>query len=323
MNRTENQQPVVYVENLVKRYRDSEKAAVDGISFEVHPGEFFAFLGPNGAGKTTTISILTTTLAKTSGVVRIGGHDMDERQKDIRQNIGIVFQSPSLDGNLTAEENIRLHVSLYGIYSYRPTYRMMPKEYKDKVHELATVLGMDKEIFHQVKTFSGGMKRKLEIIRSLMHKPQVLFLDEPTQGLDAVSRRSLWAYLTKVHQEEKMTIFLTTHYIEEAEAADRVCIVNHGKILFCGTPEEMKDLMVDKYILVDAEDRAALEASLSQFDPRVTNDGCLMIRFSDRTPQTILSQIKVPLSMMYVHTPSLEEAYVELVSNGTDDGTVC
>lgn len=323
MSQLKDQQPVIQVENLMKCYRSSDQAAVDGLTFDVYPGEFFAFLGPNGAGKTTTISILTTTLTKTSGTVRIGGHDMDQEQKEIRQDIGIVFQNPSLDGNLTAEENIRLHVSLYGVYSYRPSFRMMPQEYQNKVRELAAVLGMEKEMFRQVKTFSGGMKRKLEIIRSLMHRPKVLFLDEPTQGLDAVSRRSLWAYLQKVHRDENMTIFLTTHYIEEAEGADRVCIVNHGKLLFTGTPEEMKDLMTDKYILVDAEDRSSLHADLASFAPEVTEDGCLKVRFSDRTPQAILSQVKVPLSMMRLHTPSLEEAYVDLVSNGGSEGEAC
>ena len=322
-NGEETVQPVIRVEGLVKRYRNSEKAAVDGVNFDVYPGEFFAFLGPNGAGKTTTISIMTTTLAKTSGVVMIAGYDMNEDQKEIRQNIGIVFQNPSLDADLTAEENIRFHVSLYGIYQYRPSFRLMPKEYQDRVMELAKVLGMDQDVFKQVKTFSGGMKRKLEIIRSLMHKPKVLFLDEPTQGLDAVSRRSLWQYLRKVHKDENMTIFLTTHYIEEAEGADRICIVNHGKVLFNGTPGAMKDLMIDRYLVVDAEDRATLMANLVDFDPKVMEDGSLKIMFSERTPQKILSQIDVPLSLMRMHVPSLEEAYIDLVSNDADEGEAC
>ena len=199
----------------------------------------------------------------------------------------------------------------------------MPQAYRDKVMDLAKVLGMEKDVFKQVKTFSGGMRRKLEMIRSLMHKPKILFLDEPTQGLDAVSRRSLWEYLRKVHKDENMTIFLTTHYIEEAEGADRICIVNHGKLLFNGTPEAMKDLMTDKYLLVDAEDRVILRADLDGFDPKVMADGSLKIMFSERTPQKILSHITVPLSMMRMHVPSLEEAYIDLVSNGHDDGEVC
>ncbi len=156
-----------------------------------------------------------------------------------------------------------------------------------------------------------------------MHKPKILFLDEPTQGLDAVSRRSLWEYLRKVHKDENMTIFLTTHYIEEAEGADRICIVNHGKLLFNGTPDAMKDLMTDKYLLVDAEDKVTLRADLDGFDPTVTADGSLKIMFSERTPQKILSQITVPLSLMRMHVPSLEEAYIDLVSNGHDEAEVC
>ena len=323
MNGKKDVEPVIHVEGLVKRYHNSEKKAVDGVSFDVYPGEFFAFLGPNGAGKTTTISIMTTTLAKTSGVIRIAGYDMNEGQKEIRQNIGIVFQNPSLDGDLTAEENIRLHVGLYGVFGYRPSFALMPQAYKEKVMELAKVLGIEQDVFKQVKTFSGGMKRKLEIVRSLMHRPKVLFLDEPTQGMDAVSRRSLWEYLRKQHKDENMTIFLTTHYIEEAEGADRICIVNHGKVLFNGTPVAMKDLMIDSYLLVDAEDRTTLKADLASFDPKVTENGSLKIMFSERTPQKLLSQITVPLSLMHVHMPSLEEAYIDLVSNDTDEGEAC
>jgi len=311
-------EPIVHVEKLVKRYRHSGTAAVDGLSFDVRSGEFFAFLGPNGAGKTTTISILTTTLAKSSGTVSIGGYDLDRQAKDVRQSIGIIFQNPSLDLNLTAEENIRFHVSLYGIYDYRPTYRMMPRAYREKVLELAEVIGIAQDIFKPVKRFSGGMKRKLEIIRSLMHKPKVLFLDEPTLGLDAISRRSLWYYLQKIHREEKMTIFLTTHYIEEAEEADRICIVNHGRMLFSGSPGEMKNLMVSKYLVIDAEDRDSLSSELTGFGAEPMEDGSLKVRFSESTPQNILSQIKTPLSFMRLHEPTLEEAYIDLVSNGQD-----
>ena len=146
------------------------------------PGELFAFLGPNGAGKTTTISILTTTLAKTSGTVTIAGHDLDREATAVRRNIGIIFQNPSVDLHLSGEENIRLHVALYGIYGYRPFYRTMPAEYRQRIEQLADVVGLGDELHKPLKTFSGGMKRKLEIIRSLMHRPRVLFLDEPTSG---------------------------------------------------------------------------------------------------------------------------------------------
>ena len=174
--------PIIRVEHLSKRYRKSAVPAVDDISFDVQPGELFAFLGPNGAGKTTTISILTTTLAKTSGRVTIAGHDLDREATAVRRNIGIIFQNSAVDLHLSAEENIRLHVALYGIYGYRPAYRMMPRQYRQRIEELAHVVGLDDSMFKPLRTYSGGMKRKLEIVRGLMHRPQILFLDEPTPG---------------------------------------------------------------------------------------------------------------------------------------------
>lgn len=239
--------PIISVNHLVKQYKSSKTKAVDDITFDVAEGEFFAFLGPNGAGKTTTISILTTILAKTSGDVKIAGYDIDKQQSEIRSRVGIIFQNPSLDRNLTAEENIRLHAILYGMYPFRPTYSTMPQLYKDRVKQLAAVLGLGEEIYKPISTFSGGMKRKLEIIRGLMHSPKVLFLDEPTIGLDPVSRRDLWNYLKKVRKESKTTIFLTTHYLEEAEDADHVAIINHGKIVTFGTPDEIKKSVMKTY----------------------------------------------------------------------------
>src|SRR5438067_2417138 len=158
--------PVIEVNDLVKRYKKADKNAVDGISFSVEEGEFFAFLGPNGAGKTTTISILTTTLSKTAGSIKIAGYDIDTHATDVRQNIGVIFQNPSLDKNLTAEENIRFHAILYGLYPWAPVYSFMPDSYKKKVKQLADVLSIGNDLFKPIKSYSGGMKRKLEIIRS-------------------------------------------------------------------------------------------------------------------------------------------------------------
>lgn len=231
---------VIEVKNLVKKYKKATTNAVDNISFNVREGEFFAFLGPNGAGKTTTISILITLLSKTSGRVTIAGFDIDRNPSDVRRRSGVIFQQPSLDLNLTGEENVRFHAILYGIYPWRPLFSMMPQEYKDQIYELAKVLEIKDDLFKPLKTYSGGMKRKLEIVRSLMHKPQVLFLDEPTSGLDPLSRRNLWEYLKGVMKKQKTTIFLTTHYLEEAEEADHVCIINKGKIVSFGTPGEIK-----------------------------------------------------------------------------------
>ncbi|MDR2718756.1 MAG: ATP-binding cassette domain-containing protein, partial [Treponema sp.] len=214
--------PVITGQNLTKRYKGAEKPAVDNISFSVGKGEFFAFLGTNGAGKTTTISILTTTLSKTEGQVKIAGFDVEKEARKVREKIGIIFQQPSLDPQLTAEQNVRFHACLYGMCGYRPAFKLMPHAYRKRVTELAEIVGIQDALFKPIKKLSGGMQRKLEIIRSLIHTPDVLFLDEPTQGLDAVSRRGLWEYIDETRSRYGTTIFLTTHYIDEAENVDTV-----------------------------------------------------------------------------------------------------
>ena len=216
------------VNDLVKRYRGADRNAVDGVSFSADSGEFFALLGPNGAGKTTTISILTTTLSPTSGTIRVGGFDVQRDPAAARAMMGIIFQNPSLDMNLSGEENIRLHAILYGLYPYRPSYRLMPAEYRRHISDVAGVLSMESALFQPVRKLSGGMRRKLEIVRSLMHRPRILFLDEPTGGLDPASRRSLWTYLSDIRRGYDTTIILTTHYLEEAEDADRILILDRG-----------------------------------------------------------------------------------------------
>lgn len=255
---------MIQVEELIKKYDKAKTAAVKGVSFAVNEGEFFAFLGPNGAGKTTTISILTTTLAKTSGSVTIAGYDVEKEAKQVREKVGIIFQQPSLDLQLSAEENIRFHACLYGMFSYRPTFRLMPPEYRKRVLELAEVVGIEDALFKPVKKMSGGMQRKLEIIRSLMHTPDVLFLDEPTQGLDAVSRRSLWEHINNVRKEHGTTVFLTTHYIDEAEHVDKVCIINQGRVASCCPPEDMKKSLLRQELILDANDRESLTGELSE-----------------------------------------------------------
>lgn len=308
-------EPIIQVEHLVKRYKKSQVAAVDDFSFDVQPGELFAFLGPNGAGKTTTISILTTILSKTSGRVTIAGHDLDREATAVRRNIGIIFQNPSVDQHLSGEENIRLHVAIYGLYRYRPLYRAMPAEYRERVERLAHVVGLDDDLFRPLKSFSGGMKRKLEIIRSLMHRPGVLFLDEPTSGLDPVSRHDLWAYLREVRIEDGTTVFLTTHYLEEAEEADRVCVIDHGKLAIIGTPDELKRQLLERAIVLDAEDRPALLTELTALGltPAVDATGLIRVPYDEQTAQRVIARIDTPLRVLRVHEPSLEEAYVELL----------
>ncbi len=304
---------IIHVEHLVKRYKRAEKNAVDDISFEVIPGEFFVLLGPNGAGKTTTISILTTTLAPTAGKVIIAGRDAATQASAVRQCVGIIFQNPSLDVNLTAEENVRLHAVLYGLYPFAPSFALMPRAYQTQIHALAAVLGIEKEIFKPIKTFSGGMKRKLEIIRSLIHRPRVLFLDEPTSGLDPASRRSLWDYLGKVRAEYQTTIFLTTHYLEEAEQADRICILNHGKVVANGTPAQVKANLVENYVSLDAEDRSALRAELVRRGVPFTETPLFKIALAGASAHQLLKSIDTPLTVMQFHTPTVEDAYLSIL----------
>ena len=306
-------QPIIEVNNLIKRYRKGEKNAVDGISFSVQEGEFFALLGPNGAGKTTTVSILTTSLAKTIGAVTIAGYDLDREPQEVRRHIGVIFQSPSLDLNLTAEENIRFHVMLYHIYPFNPIYRFMPEQYKKRVEELASILDLGNAIFHPVKTFSGGMKRKLEIIRSLMHHPRVLFLDEPTIGLDPLTRKNLWEYLHQMREKERITIFLTTHYLEEAEGADNVCIILRGKIITLGTPYEIKHRLTDAYILLDADNRDLLIHELQTRSLPYTGSPP-RIPLNGKKVQEIIKMLDTPLTTIRVHNPTLEEAYLAIIA---------
>ncbi len=224
--------PIIKVERLTKRF--GAHTAVDNISFEVEPGEIFAFLGPNGAGKSTTIKMLTTLLPPTDGMLMMAGHDVTKAQHKTRQVFGIVFQDQSLDEELTAYENMLLHAALYKVPS---------RVAKERAHTLLALLDLDTRKDDLVKTFSGGMRRRLEIARSLLHEPQVLFLDEPTLGLDTQTRNLLWNYVEKLNRENGMTIFFTTHYLEEAQkVAQRIAIVDHGKIVATGTTAQLLDL---------------------------------------------------------------------------------
>jgi ABC-2 type transport system ATP-binding protein len=305
---------VIEVEGLVKRYRKAKRNAVDDISFKVAGGEFFALLGPNGAGKTTTISILTTTLAPTAGRARIGGHDVVGAASAVRRRVGIIFQRPSLDQNLTGEENVRFHAVLFGLYPYRPLYRLMPAGYRRQVADLAALLGLEREIFDPVRTYSGGMRRKLEIVRSLMHDPQVLFLDEPTAGLDAPSRRTLWDHLLTVRREAGTTILLTTHYLEEAEQADRICIIDDGRIVAEGTPAALKADLSRESVVVDAQDRGHLRLELDRLGMRPEGTGPFTIPLDGRGAHATLKAIDTPLTLVRTESPSLEDAYLEIVA---------
>ncbi|HEV8468929.1 MAG TPA: ABC transporter ATP-binding protein [Candidatus Limnocylindria bacterium] len=309
---------MIRVEELVKRYKKAEQNAVDGISFEVKAGEFFVLLGPNGAGKTTMISVLTTTLAPTGGRATIDGSDVVREASAVRRKVGIIFQRPSLDQNLTAEENVRFHALLYGLYRYAPSYALMHADYRRQVEDLAKLLGIARDIQKPVRTFSGGMRRKLEIMRSLLHKPKVLFLDEPTAGLDVPSRRTLWEHLSEVRRTSGTTIFLTTHYLEEAEEADRICIIDKGRVVSFGTPNDIKRDLVEDYVLVDAADRSGLRDELARLGYVTSSGPPFKLQLDGQSVHSILRSIETPLTVVKTHTPSLEDAYLEIVSKTSE-----
>ena len=308
--------PIIEVRDLTKRYKGAETNAVDGVSFDVAPGEIFALLGPNGAGKTTTISILTTTLAPTGGTVRIAGHDLATEAAAVRREVGIIFQKPSLDLNLSAEENVRFHAVLYGLYPFRPSFRLMPAAYRAQIRELAALLGIEKELGKPVKTFSGGMRRKLEILRSLLHRPRVLFLDEPTVGLDPTSRRALWDELTETRKEHGVTVFLTTHYLDEAEQADTICIVKGGRVVAQGSPDKLKAELLQASLVVDAADRDRLRAELSRIGLPFTETPRFQVALNGEGAHALLKRIETPLTVVQTHAPSLEDAYLAIVADG-------
>ncbi|HLN88491.1 MAG TPA: ATP-binding cassette domain-containing protein [Candidatus Binatia bacterium] len=222
---------IITVNNLVEIYSDGTKA-VDDISFAVKEGEFFGFLGPNGAGKSTTIKILTTLLRKTSGAVKVAGYDIFSGASEIRKVIGVQSQETSVDGDLTGTENITLQGHFY---------QMKPSEIKKRVSELIKLVGLESAADRRARNYSGGMKKRLDLATAIIHKPKLLFLDEPTTGLDPQSRSAIWEYLQKLNKEEGITIFLTTQYLEEADKlCNRLSIIDFGKIVASGTPAELK-----------------------------------------------------------------------------------
>src|SRR3989338_3179746 len=233
----------IEIKELKKNFGDF--TAVDSINLQVKEGELFGLLGPNGAGKTTTLSMLSTILFSSSGTALVNGFDINKERIKVRKSIGIVFQDPSLDDELTAKENLDFHGRLYG----------MPKKLREeRITEVLKLVELTDKASLKVRSFSGGMKRRLEIARGLMHHPKILFLDEPTIGLDPQTRRNIWDYIENLNEKEKLTIILTTHYMEEADyLCDRVAIIDHGKIIALGTPDELKKSMGGDVISIEGE----------------------------------------------------------------------
>jgi len=242
---------IISVEKLTKKFKNL--VAVNQISFEVHEGEIFGFLGPNGAGKTTTINMICTLLSPTSGKAVLNGHDVTKEKNQVRQCIGIVFQDPSLDDWLTAKENLEFHALIYNIKS---------KTAKKRIDQILEIVELKDRKNDLVLNFSGGMKRRLEIARGLIHYPKVLFLDEPTLGLDPQTRNKVWEYIKDLKERENITIFLTTHYMDEAENCDRISIIDMGKIIAIDTPENLKKKVMGDIITVETTNNKNLSKEI-------------------------------------------------------------
>jgi ABC-2 type transport system ATP-binding protein len=293
----------VSVRGLTKRYGEVE--AVRGVDFDVEAGEIFGFLGPNGAGKSTTISVLCTLVRPSGGSALVAGHDVVGERDEVRRNIGLVFQDTTLDGYLTAEQNLRLHAELYGV----------PKQLvRKRMQQVMEMVGLWERRDSLVNHFSGGMKRRLEIARGLLHSPRVLFLDEPTVGLDPQTRSSIWSYIRQLKSQEQITIFLTTHYMDEAEYCDRIAIMDQGRIIVLDTPQELKAQVGKDRVQIEAEDPAAVIAALvERFDiEAVMAEGKVTFGVADgeRFLPRLFAELGQPIRGVSVARPSLDDVFL-------------
>jgi ABC-2 type transport system ATP-binding protein len=296
-------EPVVSVGGLVKRYGEIE--AVAGIDLSVYAGETFGFLGPNGAGKSTTINILCTLTDPTSGRATVAGYDVVKERREVRRNIGLVFQDTTLDLYLTAEQNLRFHAELYGV-----PRSVLP----DRLHQVLTMVGLWERRTSRVATFSGGMKRRLEIARGLLHSPRVLFLDEPTVGLDPQTRSSIWSYIRELREREDITIFLTTHYMDEAENCDRIAIMNSGRIVVVDTPEALKaNVGKDRIQIQTDDDEAAIAVLAERFEiPAAIHNGAVTfaVPAGEQFVPHLFAGLGVPIRSVSVARPSLDDVFL-------------
>ena len=292
----------VAVRGLVKRYDEVE--AVRGVEFDVHAGETFGFLGPNGAGKSTTINMLCTLVRPTAGSALVAGHDVVRERDQVRRNIGLVFQDTTLDGYMTAEQNMHLHAELYGVSHEGLAQRM---------RAVMEMVGLWDRRGSLVNTFSGGMKRRLEIARGLLHSPRVLFLDEPTVGLDPQTRSSIWESLQTLQDEEETTMFLTTHYMDEAEYCDRIAIIDQGQIVALDTPAALKDAVgTDRVQISTDDDEATIDALRERFglEARVAEG---MVTFGVAAGEQFvprLFELGLPIHSVSVARPSLDDVFL-------------
>jgi ABC-2 type transport system ATP-binding protein len=299
---------IIEVVNLTKKY--GELVAVNNVSFEVKEGEIFGLLGPNGAGKTTLISVLCTILRPTSGTAKVNGFDIVKEEDKVRKSIGIVFQDSSLDNRLTGMENIELHASLYGV----------PKsERKKRIKEVLELVGLEDKANILVRNYSGGMKRRLEIARALIHYPKVLFLDEPTIGLDPQTRVNIWEYIVKLAKRENITIFLTTHYMEEADfLCNRVAIIDEGKIIAIDSPENLKRKIGGDALIIEADEKEKTKEVVSKLSfvkkvSEVDEKIYVNIENSEENLPSVFEALRnnnIKIKSISVRKPSLNDVFI-------------
>ena len=299
---------IVQIENLTKTFGDF--TAVDDISFNIEKGEIFGFLGPNGAGKSTTLSMLATLLEPTHGMALVNGFDIVTQRDQVRESIGMVFQDSSLDEELTAYENMDFHGRLYRV----------PAEIRGrKIMELLKLVELDDRKDSIVKTFSGGMRRRLEIARGLLHEPKVLFLDEPTLGLDPQTRNKLWTYIKKLNEEKGLTIILTTHYMDEADRlCDRIAIIDHGKIIVTGTSQKLKDAIGGDVVTIETPNKDKIESLMKGCKwckSTKIHEGQITIHVQDagsRVPEilNLAYKNKIKIDFLAINKPTLEDVFL-------------
>jgi len=313
MNNVSNAESIIEVEGLAKNFNGL--VAVNEVSFDVKAGEVFGFLGPNGAGKTTTINMLCTLLKPTSGKATVHGFDILTQKNEVRESIGLVFQDPSLDDKLTGRENLEFHMVVYRV----------PREVREKrASEVLDMVSLTDRANDYVETYSGGMKRRLEIARGLLHYPKVLFLDEPTIGLDPQTRNYIWEYIEDLKKREGITIFLTTHYMEEAEHCDRIAIIDVGNIIALDTPEELKSMVggdIIKLVTVDDE-QAEVELKRKYPDIEMIPDPdcfCFEVEKGEEFIPGFIRDFGVEILAINVHRPTLDDVFLKLTGKEIRD----
>lgn len=296
---------IIKVKNLAKKFNGL--TAVAGISFAVKQGEIFGFLGPNGAGKSTTIGMLSTLINPTSGTALINSFDIENDTDEVRKSIGLVFQDPSLDDRLTAKENLVFHARLYGVPR---------KEYLERVKEVLELVELWERKDTLIRSFSGGMKRRLEIARGLIHYPKLLFLDEPTLGLDPQTRAHIWDYILKLREAHQMTIFMTTHYMNEAEFCDRIAIIDQGKIIALDTPVRLKKKVGGDIIQLRSQEKDKLKGEIKKrYKLKVKEEGeKLLIEVPDgeRFLPRLFNELDTKIDSVELRNPTLEDVFLKL-----------